>query len=617
MLLAMAVGMLLLNPLWNLILPDLSDRADLEAVLMATDMAIAMVVWMRLRRHSRASIVEMSAAMYVPFVALLVPFWAGAISGSTLMTFGHVLMVPAMVVAMLRRRSEYTNPQHHLRSTRRRRWTRALAWIVVATIAVVTAPAVVGVVNARSYLNSLYQPADDTAVPASARDAKPPPHDPAKPTAVILLGNDGANVGDALGPYETLAVTGAFNLYTVAPERQRIPLTGGLDIVPDLSFAELDQRLAGRAVDVVAVPQMPKAGAAAMERLNTWLVRQADGGALVLGVCIGAEVLASAGVLDGHAATSHWFRLDSLEERYSQIRWHRATRYVDDGDVITTGGVLSGIDGTLRVIERLLGRQAAASAAAGVGWKHYSPGAPAPLPESRFGLRDVIAGVNLTFRSQPNIGVLLTDGVGEIELAATFVTFTEAAYAARTLAVGADSTAAIRSRHGLVFVPRHNAFTEQNLDRLLIPGADAARRHDPELDTRARQELGFAPEYLHAQPGFAFDAALMDLARTVDVPTARWRAKMLEYPAADLSLTGPGWPWGATLFPLALILIGLACVLTVVIVIRARRAGRRSAPHWPPGRDQAGEPPLAAGTESTAPPASGPADDHATEMATR
>jgi hypothetical protein len=46
----------------------------------------------------------------------------------------------------------------------------------------------------------------------------------------------GANAGDALNPYETLAATGAFNLYTVAPGRLRVPLLGGLDLVPDLSF---------------------------------------------------------------------------------------------------------------------------------------------------------------------------------------------------------------------------------------------------------------------------------------------------------------------------------------------------------------------------------------------
>jgi hypothetical protein len=51
----------------------------------------------------------MSASMYLPFVVLLVPFWAGAISEHALMTWGHVLMLPAMAVPMLLRPSEYAH----------------------------------------------------------------------------------------------------------------------------------------------------------------------------------------------------------------------------------------------------------------------------------------------------------------------------------------------------------------------------------------------------------------------------------------------------------------------------------------------------------------------------
>jgi hypothetical protein len=49
----------------------------------------------------------MSASMYLPFVVLLVPFWAGAASGGAVMTWGHVLMFPAMALAMLLRPAEY------------------------------------------------------------------------------------------------------------------------------------------------------------------------------------------------------------------------------------------------------------------------------------------------------------------------------------------------------------------------------------------------------------------------------------------------------------------------------------------------------------------------------
>jgi transcriptional regulator GlxA family with amidase domain len=68
-----------------------------------------------------------------------------------------------------------------------------------------------------------------------------------------------------------------------------------------------------------------------------------------------AEVLASAGLLDGRPATSHWLALIGLWSSYPAVRWQDGVRYVDDGDLITTAGVLSGVDGALRVVERMLG----------------------------------------------------------------------------------------------------------------------------------------------------------------------------------------------------------------------------------------------------------------------
>lgn len=108
MVVAMVAGMVLLGPLWDLAAPGLTDRANVAALVMATDMAVGMAAWMRVRGHGWAGIAEMSAAMYLPFVVLLVPFWLGAVSGGTLMTVGHVLMLPLMAVAMLWRRCDYT-----------------------------------------------------------------------------------------------------------------------------------------------------------------------------------------------------------------------------------------------------------------------------------------------------------------------------------------------------------------------------------------------------------------------------------------------------------------------------------------------------------------------------
>ena len=101
---AMLIGMVALHPLWP---AAWLDRPDVAALVMATNMTVAMTAAMLLRRHSWPRIAEMAAAMYLPFAVLLVPYWLGAISGMTVMVAGHVVMFPLMLAAMVWRRAEY------------------------------------------------------------------------------------------------------------------------------------------------------------------------------------------------------------------------------------------------------------------------------------------------------------------------------------------------------------------------------------------------------------------------------------------------------------------------------------------------------------------------------
>jgi flagellar biosynthetic protein FliP len=104
MVVAMVVGMVALGPLW----PDgWVARADVHALVMALDMTVVMALWMRVRRHSWPRTAEMSAVMFLPFAALLVPHWLGALPGSALVVAGHVVMFPLMLLAMVWRRADH------------------------------------------------------------------------------------------------------------------------------------------------------------------------------------------------------------------------------------------------------------------------------------------------------------------------------------------------------------------------------------------------------------------------------------------------------------------------------------------------------------------------------
>ena len=109
MVVAMFAGMVALGALEAELWPGLSDRTDVGVLVMATNMSIGMAAWMKVRRHSWRATAEMSASMYLPFVALLVPFWAGAVGADAVMAWGHVLMFPAMALAMVLRPHEYAH----------------------------------------------------------------------------------------------------------------------------------------------------------------------------------------------------------------------------------------------------------------------------------------------------------------------------------------------------------------------------------------------------------------------------------------------------------------------------------------------------------------------------
>ncbi|MCG5439124.1 hypothetical protein [Micromonospora foliorum] len=137
MALAMVAGMLLLGPLWELAgtalgVGDALARPEVAALVMATNMTVGMTVGMRYRAHRWPAVGEMAAAMYVPFLLLLVPFWAGLIDADALLLGGHLLMIPAMVLVALRHRHEASAPvrRHPVVVALAHRWPAGLALLM-------------------------------------------------------------------------------------------------------------------------------------------------------------------------------------------------------------------------------------------------------------------------------------------------------------------------------------------------------------------------------------------------------------------------------------------------------------------------------------------------------
>jgi transcriptional regulator GlxA family with amidase domain len=86
-----------------------------------------------------------------------------------------------------------------------------------------------------------------------------------------------------------------------------------------------------------------------------WLLDRHAQGTVLASNCGGAFALAATGLLSGRPATTHWFFAEEFKERFPDVRMEADRMVVDDGDIITAGGLMAWTDLGLRIVERLLG----------------------------------------------------------------------------------------------------------------------------------------------------------------------------------------------------------------------------------------------------------------------
>ncbi len=173
---------------------------------------------------------------------------------------------------------------------------------------------------------------------------------------VAFVVSKNANLIDLGGPWETfqdvMLPNGdmPFELATVAETRDVVETTGGLRIEPAYTFDTLPAW-----PNVIVVGAQSNRSKAFMEFL-----RNAQGRVdVTLSVCTGAFKLAESGILDGSSATTHHDYYDQFAKQFPKVRLVRGQRFVDNGSIVTAGGLTSGISAALHIVSRYYGTSSA------------------------------------------------------------------------------------------------------------------------------------------------------------------------------------------------------------------------------------------------------------------
>jgi transcriptional regulator GlxA family with amidase domain len=185
---------------------------------------------------------------------------------------------------------------------------------------------------------------------------------PSRNVAILIF--DEVEVLDFCGPFEVFSVTGRwdnvnpFDVYTVAEKSEPIMARNNLSVNPRYTVSDCPQP---------HILLVPGGYGTRKEMHNTtlidWIKDCSQETELLLSVCTGALLLAKAGLLEGLEATTHYAAIELLRENAPNTTIHENRRVVDNGKIILSAGISAGIDMSLYVISKLLGKDQAVKTA--------------------------------------------------------------------------------------------------------------------------------------------------------------------------------------------------------------------------------------------------------------
>lgn len=217
--------------------------------------------------------------------------------------------------------------------------------------------------------------------------------------AILALNNIGAfhlSVPCLVFQDVFIDLTPAFSVKTCSPHPDNINLSSGfsLSVMHDLSAIE--------AADIVIIPSWPNALPEPDKELLEIINKAYKRGAIIVGLCLGAYVLAKSGILDGKRATTHWGYEKQFKHVFSKVTIDCRPLFIEQDNILTSAGTVASIDCCLHLVRKLCGSEVASHIARTMvaapfrsgGQQQYIPSPIIKQPNKKVQFNELIASVS-------------------------------------------------------------------------------------------------------------------------------------------------------------------------------------------------------------------------------
>jgi len=163
-----------------------------------------------------------------------------------------------------------------------------------------------------------------------------------------------AEVLDFSGPFEVFATasrvcedSNPFDVFLLGETGDAVIARAGYTVIPNFGFHNHPK------IDVIIVAGGVHTAEMDKPQVIEWISRQSQEASLVASVCTGAFLLAKAGVLETQEVTTHWEDVADLKRMFPRLNVIENVRWVDTGNLVTSGGISAGIDMSLHLVRKL------------------------------------------------------------------------------------------------------------------------------------------------------------------------------------------------------------------------------------------------------------------------